>query len=51
MRPPADITFRTVDSALLFGVVGAGATAICETPEEGGGLVADVGWLTPHARA
>ena len=42
----ANIASGTIDPALLLGVVrSAGATAICETPEEGGGLAADVSWL------
>jgi deoxyribonuclease-4 len=42
----ANITSGTIDPALLLGVVrAAGATAVCETPEEGGGLAADVSWL------
>jgi deoxyribonuclease IV len=40
----ANITAGTIDPALLLGVVrAAGATAICETPDEG--LAADVSWL------
>ncbi|HJY68490.1 MAG TPA: deoxyribonuclease IV [Streptosporangiaceae bacterium] len=47
----ANITSGTIDPALLLGVVrAAGATAICETPEEGGGLAADVSWLKQHLR-
>jgi deoxyribonuclease-4 len=42
----ANLTSGTIDPALLLGVVrGAGATAICETPAEDGGLAADVSWL------
>ena len=42
----ANIASGTIDPALLLGVVqAAGATAICETPEENGGLAADVSWL------
>jgi deoxyribonuclease-4 len=45
----ANITSGTIDPALLLGVVrAAGATAICETPEEDGGLAADVSWLKQH---
>jgi deoxyribonuclease IV len=45
----ANIASGTIDPALLLGVVrAAGATAICETPDENGGLVADVRWLTEH---
>src|SRR5579863_5028347 len=48
----ANIASGTIDPALLLGVVrSAGATAICETPEEGGGLAADVSWLKQHLRA
>lgn len=48
----ANIDSGTIDPALLLGVVrSAGATAICETPEEGGGLAADVSWLKQHLRA
>ena len=40
----ANITSGTIDPALLLGVVrAAGATAICETPDDG--LAADVSWL------
>jgi deoxyribonuclease-4 len=47
----ANIASGTIDPALLLGVVrAAGATAICETPDENGGLVADVRWLTEHLR-
>src|SRR5580692_11573437 len=47
----ANITSGTIDPALLLGVVrAAGATAICETPDEDGGLAADVRWLTEHLR-
>jgi deoxyribonuclease-4 len=42
----------TIDPALLLGVVrSAGATAICETPEEDGGLAADVSWLKQRTTA
>ena len=42
----ANITSGTIDPALLLGVVrAAGATAICETPDENGGLAADISWL------
>ncbi len=45
----ANITSGTIDPALLLGVVrAAGATAICETPEEDGGLAADISWLKQH---
>jgi len=48
----ANIASGTIDPALLLGVVrSAGATAICETPEEGGGLAADVSWLKQHLGA
>jgi deoxyribonuclease-4 len=47
----ANIATGTIDPALLLGVVrAAGATAICETPEENGGLAADVSWLKQHLR-
>src|SRR5580692_5575812 len=47
----ANIESGTIDPALLLGVVrAAGATAICETPDEDGGLAADVRWLTEHLR-
>jgi deoxyribonuclease IV len=46
----ANITAGTIDPALLLGVVrAAGATAICETPDEG--LAADVSWLKQHLGA
>ena len=45
----ANITSGTIDPALLLGVVrAAGATAVCETPEENGGLAADVSWLKQY---
>src|SRR6202035_5266975 len=48
----ANIASGTIDPALLLGVVrAAGAAAICETPETGGGLAADVSWLKQHLRA
>ena len=48
----ANIAAGTIDPALLLGVVrAAGATAICETPAEDGGLAADVSWLQEHLRA
>jgi deoxyribonuclease-4 len=47
----ANIAAGTIDPALLLGVVrAAGATAICETPAEDGGLAADVSWLHEHLR-
>jgi len=47
----ANMASGTIDPALLLGVVrAAGATAICETPEEDGGLAADVSWLKQHLR-
>ena len=47
----ANIASGTIDPALLLGVVrAAGATAICETPEEDGGLAADISWLKQHLR-
>ena len=48
----ANIASGTIDPALLLGVVrAAGATVICETPEENGGLAADISWLKQHLRA
>src|SRR5580704_665743 len=48
----ANIQSGTIDPALLLGVVrAAGATAICETPDEDGGLAADLSWLKQHLRA
>ena len=48
----ANLTSGTIDPALLLAVVrAAGAPAICETPEEDGGLAADVSWLKQHLRA
>ena len=45
----ANIAAGTIDPALLLGVVrAAGAPAICETPDENGGLAADVSWLKEH---
>src|SRR5579871_196846 len=45
----ANIASGTIDPALLLGVVrAAGATVICETPDENGGLAADVSWLKQH---
>ena len=42
----ANIAAGTIDPALLLGVVrAAGAPAICETPDQDGGLAADVSWL------
>jgi len=42
----ANITAGTIDPALLLGVVrAAGAPVICETPDENGGLAADISWL------
>jgi deoxyribonuclease IV len=47
----ANITSGTIDPALLLGVVrAAGATAICETPDDNDGLAADVSWLRRHLR-
>ena len=47
----ANIESGTIDPALLLGVVrAAGATVICETPEENGGLAADISWLKQHLR-
>jgi deoxyribonuclease IV len=48
----ANIAAGTIDPALLLGVVrAAGATAICETPEQDGGLAADISWLQQHLNA
>ena len=48
----ANIAAGTIDPALLLGVVrAAGAQAICETPEEGGGLAADISWLKQNLPA
>jgi Endonuclease IV len=45
----ANIGTGTIDPALLLGVVrAAGAPVICETPDEDGGLAADVSWLKQH---
>ena len=45
----ANIGTGTIDPALLLGVVrAAGAPVICETPDENGGLAADVSWLKQH---
>jgi deoxyribonuclease IV len=47
----ANIGAGTIDPTLLLGVVrAAGAPVICETPDENGGLAADVSWLTEHLR-
>ena len=47
----ANIGAGTIDPALLLGVVRtAGAPAICETPDSGGGLAADVAWLQEQLR-
>lgn len=48
----ANINSGMIDPALLLGVVrAAGAPAICETPDEDGGLAADVSWLKQHLPA
>ena len=48
----ANIAAGTIDPALLLGVVrAAGAPAICETPDEDGGLAADINWLKQHLPA
>ena len=48
----ANIAAGTIDPALLLGVVrAAGAPAICETPDDDGGLAADVSWLKQHLPA
>ena len=47
----ANIATGTIDPALLLGVVrAAGAPVICETPDEDGGLAADVSWLKQNLR-
>jgi deoxyribonuclease-4 len=48
----ANIAKGTIDPALLLGVVrAAGAPVICETPDEDGGLAADVSWLKQNLGA
>ena len=48
----ANIPAGTIDPALLLGVVrAAGATAICETPDDDGSLAADVSWLRQNLPA
>jgi deoxyribonuclease IV len=48
----ANLTSGTIDPALLLAVVrAAGAPAICETPDEDGGLAADISWLKQHLPA
>ena len=48
----ANIATGTIDPALLLAVVrAAGATAICETPDEEGSLAADISWLKQHLPA
>ncbi len=48
----ANISAGTIDPALLLGVVrAAGAPVICETPDDNGGLAADVSWLKQHLPA
>jgi deoxyribonuclease-4 len=48
----ANITSGTIEPTLLLGVVrAAGAPAICETPDDDGGLASDVSWLKQHLRA
>jgi len=48
----ANIAAGTIDPALLLAVVrAAGAPAICETPDDDGGLAADVSWLKQHLPA
>jgi deoxyribonuclease-4 len=45
----ANIGSGTIDPSLLLAVVrAAGAPVVCETPDEGGGLAADVSWLKQH---
>jgi deoxyribonuclease-4 len=48
----ANLTAGTIDPGLLLAVVrAAGAPVICETPDEDGGLAADVLWLKQHLPA
>ena len=48
----ANLNAGTIDPGLLLSVVrAAGAPAICETPDEDGGLAADVRWLKQHLPA
>jgi deoxyribonuclease-4 len=48
----ANLASGTIDPAVLLAVVqAAGATAICETPAEDGGLAADVSWLQANLGA
>jgi deoxyribonuclease-4 len=48
----ANLNSGMIDPALLLGVVrAAGAPVICETPDSGGGLAADVSWLKGHLPA
>ena len=48
----ANLHAGTIDPGLLLSVVrAAGAPAICETPDEDGGLAADVRWLKQHLPA
>ncbi len=48
----ANIATGTIDPALLLGVVrAAGATVICETPDDDGSLAADVSWLKQNLPA
>jgi len=48
----ANIATGTIDPALLLGAVrAAGATAVCETPDDGRSLAADISWLKQHLPA
>jgi deoxyribonuclease IV len=45
----ANLTTGTIDPDLILAAVrAAGAPAMCETPDEDGGLAADVRWLREH---
>ena len=48
----ANLTTGTIDPDLILAVIrAAGATAMCETPDENGGLAGDVRWLRDHLAA
>jgi deoxyribonuclease-4 len=45
----AGLATGTIDPGLLLGVVrAAGSPVVCETPDNDGGLAADVSWLRAH---
>ncbi len=45
----ANLTSGTIDSELILATIrAAGAPAMCETPDDGGSLAADVRWLREH---